>query len=213
MKMKILKITAFAIILIMCLSTFNAVSGYKGGKNQTNTLNETEIQGLLFIREEEKMARDVYITFSLKYDQVSIFENIAQSEQRHMDAVKNLIDKYNLIDPVGNKDIGVFENADIQDLYDYLVSHGEESLENALSVGRYIEEYDIVDIRQHIGETDNSDLIQVYENLLEGSYNHLRAFVDVLEQHDGIYNLPTLLLPYELSEILNSEKTKGKGKN
>ncbi|MFE3845681.1 DUF2202 domain-containing protein [Thermoplasmatota archaeon] len=213
MKNKLVMITSILIIIILGLSSISIVSGYKGGKNQTNSLSVEEIEGILFIREEEKMARDVYLTFSLIYDEVSIFENIAASEQRHMDAIKNLIDKYNLFDPVGDNPIGIFENNDIQELYNILISHGEISLINALSVGRFIEEYDIEDIRHHIGITNKVDLIRVYENLLEGSYNHLRSFVSVLEQQCGTYNLETILSPDDFNEILNGEKINRKGRN
>lgn len=210
---KTLKIISLSIVFVVCLASINVVSAYKAKKNQTSSLDETESEGLLFIREEEKMARDVYLMFADMYPQVSIFETIAQSEQKHMDSIKNLIDKYGLVDPVGTNDGGVFENQDIQILYDYLVWYGEQSLIDALSVGRYIEEYDIKDLRIHIGETDNSDLTQVYENLLEGSYNHLRAFVNVLDQYDGIYSLAPLLSEDDFNNIINSEKTNRKGKN
>ncbi len=213
MKNKLIMATSIFIIIILGLSSINVVTGYKGGKNQTNSLSVEEIEGILFIREEEKMARDVYLTFSLIYDEVSIFENIAASEQRHMDAIKNLIDKYNLVDPVGDNPIGIFENSVIQDLYNILISRGEISLINALSVGRYIEEYDIFDIRQHLEETDKADLIRVYQNLLEDSYNHLRSFVSVLEQQGGTYNQDPILSPDDLNEILNGEKINRKGRN
>ena len=130
-----------------------------------------------------------------------------------MDSVKKLIDRYDLDDPVGDNSVGVFENSVIQDLYNELIYHGEISLINALSVGRYIEEYDIFDIRHHIEETDKTDLIRVYENLLEGSYNHLRSFVSVLEQQDGTYNLETILSLEEFNEILNGDKINRKGRN
>jgi hypothetical protein len=213
MKKKLIMITSILVIIILGLSSVIIVSGYKGGKNQTKSISEAEIEGILFIREEEKMARDIYLLFSSIYDEISIFENIANSEQRHMDAIKNLIDKYNLVDPVGDNPIGVFENNDIKDLYNELISHGKISLINALSVGRFIEEYDINDIRHHIGETDKADLIRVYENLLEGSYNHLRSFVSVLEQQGGTYNLDTILSTDDLNEILNVEKINRKGRN
>jgi len=53
---------------------------------------------LTYIREEEKLARDVYLYL---YDMwgSSIFDNISVSEQAHMDAIKTLIDRYGLDDP------------------------------------------------------------------------------------------------------------------
>jgi len=56
-------------------------------------LSESEMQGLILMREEEKLARDVYTTLGEKWD-LNIFINIAGSEQTHTDAVKYLLDRY-----------------------------------------------------------------------------------------------------------------------
>jgi len=144
------------------------------------SLTEEEAAGVLFMREEEKLAYDVYVTLGETSGQV-IFENIAWAEQQHMDAVGTLIAMYDLDDPLEGNDVGVFENAELQTLFDELVAQGSASPEAALEVGAVIEEVDILDLESYLAATSNADLIRVYENLLRGSENHLRAFVSRLE--------------------------------
>lgn len=71
------------------------------------TLSADEEAGLLYMREEEKLARDVYLT-TYNLWRLQIFDNIAASEETHTEAVKLLLDRYNLADPVGSNGIGVF---------------------------------------------------------------------------------------------------------
>ena len=142
------------------------------------------------MREEEKLARDVYLTmyeFYKSYDGSSIFKNIAKSEQSHMDALKKLLDKYQLDDPA-QENIGEFTNTDLQALYAELVIKGRESYLSALEVGVTIEEKDMIDIQLAIDEAEQyPDLIKVYSNLLDGSKNHLRAFTSQIERLDPEY--------------------------
>lgn len=139
------------------------------------TLTDDEAAGLLFMREEEKVARDVYLTL---YDEwgLRVFSNIASSEQQHMDAILTLINLYGLTDPVGSNDVGVFTNPDLQALYDDLLAQGLESPAAAIEVGILIEQTDIADLQARLATTDNSNIERVYGNLLRGSQNHLAAF-------------------------------------
>jgi hypothetical protein len=137
------------------------------------TLKEEE--SLLFMREEEKLARDVYLyLYDIWGD--AIFLNISDSEHQHTDAVKGLIEKYDLPDPAADKAEGEFENLDLIGLYDLLTAQGAASLIDALIVGAQIEDLDINDLNSQLLFIDNADIIQVYESLLKGSRNHLRAF-------------------------------------
>ena len=90
-------------------------------------LSSTEISSLLWMREEEKLARDVYLTLNTKWN-MQIFSNIAESEQTHTNAVLTLINKYSLVDPVGTNGIGVFKDTTFQKLYIQLVDEGNKSL-------------------------------------------------------------------------------------
>ncbi|MFM1931319.1 MAG: hypothetical protein RL226_622 [Bacteroidota bacterium] len=136
-------------------------------------LSADEAAGLLFMREEEKLARDVY-TKMYELWGMPVFQNIARSEQNHMDQIKLLLDRYDLTDPALAP--GQFTDPDLQALYDQLVVQGSASLADAMNVGILIEQTDIADLQSRIAQTDNTDIQWVYNNLLNGSYNHLAAF-------------------------------------
>jgi hypothetical protein len=174
-------------------------------------LSKEEVDGLLFMREEEKLARDFYVEMYGKWKS-RIFSNIAESEQKHMNSVKILLDRYSIIDPVENNEHGVFQNEELQNLYIQLVEKGNQSLVEALKVGATIEEIDILDLQEQLFEVvDNEDISLVYNNLLRGSRNHLRAFVKNINQKGEIY-LPQKLSVEAYDEIVNSELERGKGK-
>ena len=139
----------------------------------TAALTDTEKANLMHMREEEKVARDVYNKFYELYN-MQIFKNIAISEQRHMDAVLNLIVGYGLTDPVADKGPGEFTPA-FQGLYDELIAKGT-NLSEALKVGVAIEELDISDLEKAIESTEVANLLSVYNNLLAASRKHLNAF-------------------------------------
>jgi len=158
----------------------------------TAALDETEIDHLVFIREEEKLARDVYLSLYQKWGN-PVFAKIAESEQAHMDAMANLLSFYGIDDPVTNDVIGAYTNQDIGDLFQDLINWGLLSEKDALLVGGYIEEYDILDIWKAYEETDEVRIQRVYQNLYEGSYNHLDAFVYNYELLTGESYVPQLL--------------------
>jgi hypothetical protein len=168
-----------------------------------DTLSDAEIEGLLYMREEEKLARDVYLMLYEKWG-MRILQNISGSEQTHMDAVKALLDRYDLEDPAAGTDVGVFTNPTLQELYDQLVDEGSQSLADALRVGAAIEEIDILDLEERIAQTDNSDIQLVYENLMRGSRNHLRAFVSTLERQVGEIYQPQYLSQTTYDAIVNT---------
>ncbi|MCD6596430.1 MAG: DUF2202 domain-containing protein [Bacteroidales bacterium] len=167
-------------------------------------LSEEETAGLIFMREEEKLARDVYIYLYDLYS-LPIFNNIPKSEQRHMDAIKVLLDKYKLEDPVAEDVPGTFKNQDLQALYDQLIEAGKASRVEALKVGALIEETDILDLQEQIDDKiDNKDITQVYTSLLNGSYNHLKAFTRVLKFNGVIYE-PVLMEKEDFDSIVSDK--------
>jgi hypothetical protein len=166
----------------------------------TEALTESELEGLMWMREEEKLARDVYLTLFERW-QTPIFENIAGSEQQHTDAVLRIIDAYGLDDPSTDDTVGVFTNPVLQGLYDDLVEQGSQSLIDALAVGALIEDLDISDLQRWLTETDNAAIVSVYTNLLKGSENHLRAFVRQLEANGSEFE-PVYLEQDVVDEIL-----------
>lgn len=174
------------------------------------TLTEDEVAGLLFMREEEKLAHDVYLAQYELWGQL-IFKNIAASEQIHTDTVKFLLDKYEIPDPADVSPLGQFNDHDLQALYDQLVEMGSASLADALTAGTAVEEIDILDLEKYLSQTESVDLIQVYENLLAGSKNHLRSFVSSLERQTGETFQPQYLSQEAYNEIISGSFETGRG--
>lgn len=174
--------------------------------SDTTSLTQDEANGLILMREEEKMAHDVYADFYQKY-KLNVFSNITSSEARHTDAILYLIDAYDLIDPA-TTELGVFKNPAIQNLYNKFIADGVDST-MALKIGAFIEEYDIADLKKLISETNNAYIIKVYTNLLNGSKNHLKAFVSNLATK-GITYEPQILTATEFAEYT---KTSRRGRN
>jgi hypothetical protein len=173
-------------------------------------LSDAEIAGITFMREEEKLARDVYLRLADAWG-LQIFSNIASSEQTHMDAVLSLLELAGADDPAQGLVEGEFHNADLQELYDDLVSSGKENLEAALLVGAAIEEIDILDLQDYLQETDNDAVKEVYQNLLKGSINHLQSFVSNYERQTGEDYQPQYLSEGVFQELLANASVRGGG--
>ncbi len=169
-------------------------------------LNAEETAALLFMREEEKLARDVYNFLYTAWGQPT-FQNIAASEQAHMDEIKVLLDRYELADPALAP--GQFTDANLQSLYTQLTAQGTLSLADALKVGAAIEEIDILDLQTRLAQTDNADLQQVFTNLMNGSYNHLKSFTSVLLTQTGETYQPQYLTAEQYQSILTSTTSNG----
>lgn len=174
-----------------------------------NSLTQLEKDGLLMMREEEKMAQDVYDSFYSTYGVIN-FDRISNSEARHTTAILALINHFGLTDPALTEP-GKFTSTSIQKLYDQLIAAGTSS-NAALSTGAYIEEYDIVDLKKLIAETENTDILAVYANLLSGSENHLRAFVRSLAIQNITYS-PQILSSTDFNAIIANSNSTGFGKN
>lgn len=177
-------------------------------KSQDGVPNEAEIEDLNLIREDEKLARDVYLLLNDQYD-LAVFANIAVSEQRHMDAIKNLLDKYELPDPCEGNGPGEFTNEELQHLYDDLIAEGQASITGAMLVGLAIEEIDILDLQHAMDTAVLSDLDRVYGNLCDGSCSHLRAFVSNYESLTGETYVPRWLSQAAYDEIIGEDSDNG----
>ena len=173
-------------------------------------INIEERNGLVLMREEEKMAHDVY---SFLYDKwnIMIFNNIASSEQTHTNAVLELLDKYDIDDPASGKNIGVFNDTSLQRMYNQLLINGNYSLLSALTVGATIEDLDIYDLEKLILKADNQDIAFVYNNLLKASRNHMRAFYSQIVNNGGTYRAK-FISQQQLEDIVNSPKEVGSWK-
>ena len=190
----------FVTVAITWFAVADVSAAENGGWTIQTALSDIEAAHLVFMREEEKLARDTYITLGESWG-LKVFSNISRSEQTHMDALLTLLNAYGLEDPVVDNAVGSFTNVILAGLYVDLVASGEASLLDALYVGAFIEEVDIRDIEYAIAETTKADIIAVYENLIAGSENHLRAFVGQIE-NSGVEYAAQVLYQSEVDAIL-----------
>lgn len=186
-------------IVLLSISSTIAIA------QQKTTLTKEVSEAILYMREEEKLARDVYEFLYVKYN-VNPFGNIRLSEQTHMDRMKTLISTYGLTDPVErNADKpGTFVNPIMQNYYTELSTAGSQSLSEALKVGAKIEELDIKDLEDRKKLCTQTDIIGVFDFLIMASENHLRAFVRRLKMQ-GITYEPSILSKETFDTIIASE--------
>jgi hypothetical protein len=141
----------------------------------TPTVSATVKAQLLYLIEEEKLARDVYKAL----DAVSIspkFKDISGAEQTHMDYISALLVTYGIKNPTIGKKAGVFTNKELSALYKTLVTKGKKSAIDAIQVGIIIEEKDLADLATLSKSITQTDIKTAIAFLKKGSENHLRAF-------------------------------------
>lgn len=172
------------------------------GDTASASLTAEEAVGMRYMREEEKLAHDVYVTLAAAWG-LPVFSNIAASETQHMDAMLRLLERYGLADPAAGKGIGEFADTTLQGLHDRLVAAGRTSVIEALKVGALIEETDLHDIELQRSKTDNADILQVYDSLLCGSGNHLRAFNQQLLAR-GVTYTPQVISQAEWDDVASA---------
>ena len=173
-------------------------------------LTEAEVTEVLYMRQEEKLARDVYVTLYETW-LADVFDTIAVSEQRHMDAIGRIITAQELDDPAADDTVGTFTDSVFSELFTELTGKGEVSYVEALRVGAYIEELDILDLAEALMVVENEYLAKVLGNLMRGSRNHLRAFVAHLEAEGETYT-PALMSLEQYDENISGPIERGAGK-
>ena len=183
-------------------------AGFTATTQAAVTLTEAEAKTLQFMHEEEKLAKDVYLTLYEKWN-IRSFSNIASAEQRHQDQLKVLLDQYGVPSIIQSSEVGNFTNPDLAKMYNDLTTQGLASLEGALKVGGMIEELDILDLQKAIAESDKADVDSTYENLLRGSRNHLRAFAKQYSKNLGLTYQAQLMPAAEVNDIINSDQERG----
>ena len=216
--LKLFIIVGFSAVSI-ALNTDTAIAGKNTDAISSDSnvaLDFNEQTHLEFMCEEEKLARDVYITLGTKHPESAIFGRIDDSEERHKCAVTDMLEKYGVPNPSTNDNVGVFTGEAygwyFTEKYNALVERGATTVLNALYVGAFIEELDMLDINQCpkvIVETDNGindssecgkvytdkeDIQRLYGSLLEGSENHLRSYVLNIEKEIGEGNYTAQVL-------------------
>jgi len=191
---------------LLIVLAINSITGFSQNSTQ---LTAYEKEGILLMREEEKLAHDVYSFFVEKYN-IPIFRNIKQSEVMHQKSMIWLMEKYDIKDP-SFEEQGKFNNKELQKLYDRLTVQGNTLIE-ALKIGAYIEELDIFDLKKLMKKTDNKDILRVYSRLLWGSENHFRAFTRNLSNR-GVEYEPEFLTKEEMETMLNKYNQRNRNWN
>jgi hypothetical protein len=126
-----------------------------------------------------------------------------------MAAMKTLLDKYGIEDPIKDDTRGVFTDPHMADLYAQLTAKGDASLLDALLVGATIEDLDIKDLMDLSADLEKDDILFVYGNLTKGSRNHLRAFNGQIIANGGSYQ-PQFISQETFNEIISSSRERGR---
>ncbi len=172
-------------------------------------LSVAEKDSLAFMREEEKLAHDVYAKFDVRWaTSTRVFASIANSEATHAEAIRQLLLRYSLLDPSATLAAGQFQNTTLQALYTQLEATGAISLIDSLKVGAAIEEIDMIDINKAVLSIDNQDILLVYQNLLKGSRNHLRSVVSSLSIQ-GVTYVPQYMPLADYQAIVGTPVERG----
>ena len=170
-----------------------------------SSLSITDRAALIWMREEEKVAHDVYVTLAQKWG-ANVFTNISAAEQTHTDAVETLLNRYSIADPVTDTTVGVFANKVFGNLYTALVKQGSISIAEAYTVGAIIEDLDIKDLQDRA--TTTPDIALVFDNLEKGSRNHMRAFIRQLDRF-GVTYTPAYISQADYNAIISGSMEAG----
>jgi len=169
------------------------------------SVSSADAAGLKWMREEEKLTHDVYITLGDLWGS-NVFANISQAENTHVSAVGTLLARYDINDPMTTTEVGVFTDPTFTKLYNDLVDTGSQSLIDALTVGALIEDLDIMDL-QRLAST-SPDIAIVYDALELGSRNHMRAFYRQLQRLGADYT-PVYITQSEFDAIIAGNMEQG----
>ena len=147
------------------------------------TVDAAVAKELTYMREEERLARDLYQAIAKLYpDNATAFTRIATSEQRHFESVGLLLTRYGIADPAANSSAGTYADVDLTRLYADLLATAKGSLTDAYGAGVTVETTDIADLKEILATSGlPADVTQVLTNLLAGSQNHLAAFTALVD--------------------------------
>lgn len=173
-------------------------------------LTTADEKTLLYMIEEEKMARDVYAAFEAKWG-AAIFNHISEAEGKHFERVLGLAQSQGVKVPnaIEKNKAGQFRNKELQGMYDEFIASGSQSLEAALRVGAVLEETNYRDLSAAIAATDNVAVQNTFAQLLDASANHLRAFSRNLSKQ-GVDYQPGILSQEDYDAIMaDTDNVKG----
>jgi len=148
-------------------------------------LTQKEKGALIYMYQEEKLAKDVYYVLSQMYPNLRTFPHIYRAEVMHQKSVANVLSYYGIPLPMLGDEVGKFNNPNLQKLYNELISKGKNSIKDALEVGIMVEVTDVEDLDKYLNEVSSSDVVALFKFLRAGSYNHYNAFNNELRLITG----------------------------
>jgi len=212
---------ALVTLMLYISGPASAAAGDAGGE----VLDFNEQTHLVFTCEEEKLARDVYRVLNRRFPELGVFTDMEANKEHTRCALLDLMRKYRVSVPRVNDNVGVFSwgiyGRYFMEKYLVLTNQGSSSPLNALYVGAFMEELNIldinecpkviVDINNGINEvtacgrnyTRNPDVLRIYDSLLDESRKHLRLLVQEIERQIGTGKYQAQVLPQaEVDAIL-----------
>lgn len=151
----------------------------------TSPLARAEADTLRSMREEEKLARDLYAAFEPSGFE---FARIQGMERHHFAMIGMLLERYQLPDPAASQPAGVFTDPALQAQYAELHERGTKSRADAYAVATEIEDQSLHDLQAAIEGTTHDDIRHAYAMLAQMTRNHLRVFYTGLAAEGGAYS-------------------------
>ena len=154
------------------------------------TLSSQEIDGMLYLVENEKLLCD-YFTVMYEKHKLPLFNQLAMNEQRHLNIISVKIDRYDLENPADQKPAGQFVNPQLQASYDQLIEIGNTGVYSALIAAVQKVERDVVDIPAIISTFEgNDDVVHVISGILLESQDNLDALKAELKSSIDLISIP-----------------------
>jgi len=206
----------FSLLTASMFINANSVLGtlYNGSSTAASATSSSSVKkSLAFMYEEERLAKEVYLSVYKKQPVQQLYRIATNSETRHISAVESLARKYGVA--ISPQRVGRYRNSHIQSLFNTLYKKGIRSTKDALQVGCMVEVTDINDLNKYIYQAQQagaSDVLQTYEFLRKGSYNHYWAFDKGLKSigvSDGCCSLGST---YCHNEYPQNQRGGGKGR-
>ncbi len=164
-------------------------------------ITETEAGDLQLLREEEKLARDLFRDWS---DRSELFGAVAHSKQLHFEIVGALLQRHQVTDrTLGGEGLYVFPQ--LQTLHQELLARGGSTELEALAAGAELHERDLVGLEEAAGRSQLEDVRASLAEIQRGARNHLRGCVEELALQ-GVDYAPRLLSPEAFAAIINSPR-------
>ena len=205
MKQLIKITTILSLLLILSFPTFAQKRGHQCGQYALTLpkqdLSQSEKQVLNNARQIEKLAHDVNFTLYSKWN-IPAFLRKSSAAEMKTQCVKQLINKYDLQDPVNDNEIGKYADNNLVKIYNNFVEQGSKTLNDAFIVSAQLQDYLIYNLKQDSTKIDNDDIKLVINNLLNSAQRDLAMTVKRLEKF-GITYTPKYISQQEFEQIMS----------